>query len=519
MVSLLWKGLKWSAALLALALFVFLGVRIYLSQRGLPLEVWHTWSPDELTATEIEAADWGRYVEKENELFEALKENVTQRLPPEEQVPFNRYFEGSPVYPGKFRENWNRSYLIEPSGPPTGAVVLLHGLTDSPYSLRHVAAYYRDKGFVVLAIRLPGHGTTPAGLTRVVWPAWLAATRLSVREARKRAPAPLPLYIVGFSNGGSLAVKYALDALENPELPQADRLVLISPMVGLTRFARFAGLAGLPALAPAFAKAAWLAVMPEFNPFKYNSFPVNAARQAYQLTDSLERQLAALVQAGRSAGLPPMLAFQSVMDFTVSTASVLTGLYDRLPPNGSELVLFDVNRNAKFGPLMRPAADAKLADIAPPRIRNYRLTVVVNAGQGTDDALERTTDAGATGERSRPLGLAYPKGVFSLSHVALPFPVTDGLYGLAPDGSDDFGVNLGSIAPRGERGALIVSLDALLRMSSNPFFPYLLERVGAFAGAPSPAPAVEPTAVAPAPRDAPPVSQSRARDRGGRRSR
>jgi alpha-beta hydrolase superfamily lysophospholipase len=62
-------------------------------------------------------------------------------------------------------------------------------------------------------------------------------------------------------------------------------------MIAVTPFARFAGLAGLPALLPAFAKAAWLSVLPEFNPFKYNSFPVNAARQAYRLTAALQSQI------------------------------------------------------------------------------------------------------------------------------------------------------------------------------------------------------------------------------------
>jgi hypothetical protein len=33
------------------------------------------------------------------------------------------------------------------------------------------------------------------------------------------------------------------------------------------------------------------------------------------------------------------------------------------------------------------------------------------------------------------------------------------------------------MATRGERGILIVSLDSLSRMSSNPFFPYVLERI------------------------------------------
>ncbi|WP_442755360.1 alpha/beta hydrolase [Methylocystis sp. JAN1] len=513
------RAIKWSAALVGVILAVFLGVRIYDSQRGLPLDVWHTYVPQELSVEEIAKADWDAYLKREDELFASLTAEVSRKLYPEERVPFNRYFEDSPVYPGRFQQNWNRSYIMEPAEAPSGAVVLLHGLTDSPYSLRHIASHYRGRGFIVVAIRLPGHGTVPAALTAVDWRAWLEAARLSVREARRRAPAPLPLHIVGFSNGGSLALKYALDALENRDLPQADRVILISPMVGITRFARFAGLAGLPAMLPAFAKAAWLSVMPEFNPFKYNSFPVNGARQAYRLTDALERQIIARQREKALNGLPPLLTFQSVMDFTVSTPAVLTGLYDRLPANGSELVLFDVNRNEKFGPLLRASADAKLADIAPPGVRNYRLTVIANAGEGTDEALERATDAGAMEQRTRRLGLSYPKGVFSLSHVALPFPLTDALYGLTPDDSDDFGIHLGALAPRGERGALIVSLDALLRMSSNPFYPYLIDKIGEFAGLPARSAEAESERreLTPAVQRDIRTGQSGARRRGGRR--
>ena len=74
----------------------------------------------------------------------------------------------------------------------------------------------------------------------------------------------------------------------------------------------------------------------------------------------------------------------------------------------------------------------------------------------------------------RALGLRYPLGVYSLSHLALTFPVSDPLYGMQPDDSEDFGVNLGTLAMRGERGMLIVSQDSLTRIASNPFFPYLL---------------------------------------------
>ena len=113
----------------------------------------------------------------------------------------------------------------------------------------------------------------PAGLTNVVWEDWVAATHLAVREARRRIGPTLPLHIIGFSNGGALAMKYALDALGDPKLTRPDRIVLISPMIGITEMARFAGIFGWPAIFPPFAKAAWLSVVPEFNPFKYNSFP------------------------------------------------------------------------------------------------------------------------------------------------------------------------------------------------------------------------------------------------------
>ena len=79
----------------------------------------------------------------------------------------------------------------------------------------------------------------------------------------------------------------------------------------------------------------------------------------------------------------------------------------------------------------------------------------------------------------RPLSALYPDDVYSLSHVAVPFPLSDGLYGLDPDPVEKFGIRLGDIAARGEYGALVVGVDMLVRMSSNPFFPYLEERVAA----------------------------------------
>ena len=54
--------------------------------------------------------------------------------------------------------------------------------------------------------------------------------------------------------------------------------------------------------------------------------------------------------------------------------------------------------------------------------------------------------------------------------------MNDPLYGLEPDSADDYGMNLG-MATRGERGTLVVTFDSLPRMSSNPFFSYMMERI------------------------------------------
>src|SRR3984885_7906141 len=471
------KAIRRTALLLAVIAIGFFAVRIYVSQRGPALSLWHTYVPHELSTAELDAADWNRYLTEEAKIFAAVRTEVTDKLDPQDRSPLNRYFADSPIYPGRFSQDFNRSFVLEPNGPPVGAVVLLHGLTDAPYSQRHIAEAYRDHGFVAIVIRLPGHGTVPAGLSEVEWQDWMAATRLAVREARRRIAPSAPLHLVGFSNGGALALKNALDAIADPKLAPPDRLVLISPMIGITRFARFAGLASLPALLPPFAKAAWLGVVPEFNPFKYNSFPVNGAVQSYRLTQVLQRQIAAYSRSGQLADLPPIITFQSVMDYTVSTAAIITALYSHLPANGSELVLFDGNRAVNLGALLRPAADTALARLLPSRARNYRTTIITNADVPSGEEVERSIAAGGVAEVDRALGVAYPDGLFSLSHVALPFPMSDSLYGLTPDSAEDFGIHLGSLAPRGERNVLIASLDSLLRASSNPFFPYMIERI------------------------------------------
>ncbi|MDH2067137.1 alpha/beta hydrolase [Pantoea sp. GD03673] len=462
---------------IGLLLLLLLIIRIYEAERGPELHRWHTWIPHELTVEQIDSARFADYLSAENHLFEEMKQQVTDKLDAEDKTPLNRYFAGSLIYPGHFAQDWNRSYILRPVGTPRGAVVLLHGLTDSPYSLRHIAETYRQQGYVAVAIRLPGHGTVPAGLTDVDWKDWMAATRLAVREATRLAGNQTPLHLVGFSNGGALAVKYALDSLGDATLRRPQQLILLSPMIGVTRFARFAGIAGLPSVFPALSKTAWLNIVPEFNPFKYNSFPVHAARQTYLLTQALQKEIQYYARHQQLSGFPPVLTFQSVMDSTVSTPSVIRSLYHYLPENGSELVLFDINQAVSVSPLFRHSSYTAVSQLLPAARRHYSSTVITNAAATSLEMVTKSVPAGEIQERIHPLAIDYPAGLYSLSHVAIPFPAEDGLYGSAPARKNEFGISFGTLSLRGESAVLIVGLDSIMRATSNPFYPYMISRI------------------------------------------
>ena len=63
-------------------------------------------------------------------------------------------------------------------------------------------------------------------------------------------------------------MKDSLDALRIPDLPRADRLVLLSPMIGVSPFARFAWMMSVFGWVPYFEQSRWLDVLPEYLPFK-----------------------------------------------------------------------------------------------------------------------------------------------------------------------------------------------------------------------------------------------------------
>jgi len=80
----------------------------------------------------------------------------------------------------------------------------------------------------------------------------------------------------------------------------------------------------------------------------------------------------------------------------------------------------------------------------------------------------------------RPLGLAWPADVYSLSHIAIPFPTSDLVYGRDEIANPSQLIRLGVLSPRGERAVLSVPSDTLMRLTCNPFFEYMEGRLTAW---------------------------------------
>jgi len=182
-------------------------------------------------------------------------------------------------------------------------------------------------------------------------------------------------------------------------------------------------------------------------------------------------------QAGKLGELPPILAFSSVVDATVLTKDLVTQLFDRLPPGNHELVLFDLNRVARIESLMTKDPSPVLDALRAKPESTFALSVITNRDPQTQAVIVRRRAAGATKESRAELNMSWPQGIYSLAHVALPFPPADPVYGGMPDSSEGTGLKLGEISLRGERGVLLISPADMLRLRWNPFYAYMEQRI------------------------------------------
>ena len=437
------------------------------------LSVWHVVELDAEYSADSEVTSFAEYLQLEQRLFEQLGTLVYDKVASGPENAINRYSRGSLSDPSALPVNWNRSFELKHAAP-RASVLMLHGLSDSPYSMRALAAGLHQQGANVLGLRLPGHGTAPSGLVDVRWQDMAAAVKLAAKHMQEVTP-DKPWYLVGYSNGGALAVDYALASLDDASLPKPAGVILLSPEIGVSDSAAFAVWQGRLGRVLGMDKLAWVSVLPEYDPYKYGSFAVNAGDLAYRITAHIQQQLSALQEKGKLQNMAPILAFQSSTDATVTATALVKNLFARLPPAGHELVLFDINRRVESSILLKQDPRTEFTPLLEDSDRGYDLTVVTNENSRSPRVRAFTAAGNASAPESSVYIGDWPSGVYSLSHVALPFPPDDPIYG-GPEAADAAGIQLGNLALRGERGVLQLSADDAMRLRWNPFFDYVEQR-------------------------------------------
>ena len=102
-------------------------------------------------------------------------------------------------------------------------VLLCHGFTGTPQSLRSWGEYLADRGYSVRLPLLPGHGTTWQDMNQTRWEDWYAAVDAAFRELHEACER---VVVCGLSMGGALALQLA-----QAHGPRISGLVLVNPAV------------------------------------------------------------------------------------------------------------------------------------------------------------------------------------------------------------------------------------------------------------------------------------------------
>jgi carboxylesterase len=203
-------------------------------------------------------------------------------------------------------------------GSATG-VLLCHGFTGSPQSLRPWADYLADAGLSVWLPRLPGHGTIWQDMARTRWEDWYAEVDRAFSELQAHTD---EIFVMGLSMGGCLALRLAEQrgaavsglVLVNPSLTADTRLFVLAPV--------------LKFLVPSLKGIASDIKNPQAAEMGYDRMPVKALASLPGLWRATQAHLRDVTQ--------PVLVYHSLDDHVVGPAS-LRLLREALPQKQLEV--------------------------------------------------------------------------------------------------------------------------------------------------------------------------------------
>ncbi len=197
-------------------------------------------------------------------------------------------------------------------GGPIG-VVVCHGFTGSPASMRPWATALAEAGCSVRLPLLPGHGTRWQDLQATRWPDWYGAVQAAFADLRERCD---HVFVAGLSMGGTLALRLA-----QVHGSAVAGLVLVNPSV----LSKRRSMRLLPVLAPVIPSVSGIGndiAKPGRTEDGYDRTPLRALRSLTQLWAITRNDLHLVDQ--------PLLVFRSATDHVVeaaNTAAVLRGVH------------------------------------------------------------------------------------------------------------------------------------------------------------------------------------------------
>jgi carboxylesterase len=190
------------------------------------------------------------------------------------------------------------------AGGPVG-VLLSHGFTGTPQSLRPWAEQLAAAGFAVELPRLPGHGTRWQDLNATGWPDWYGELERAFDRLRSQCS---EVFVAGLSMGGTLALRLA-------EQRSADvaGLVLVNPSLATERWDVKLALPVLHRVVPSLRGIASDIKKPGSTELAYERTPLRAM---YSLS-----KLWALTRADLGRINAPILLYRSSEDHVVEPLS------------------------------------------------------------------------------------------------------------------------------------------------------------------------------------------------------
>lgn len=202
-------------------------------------------------------------------------------------------------------------------------VLLCHGFTSTPQSMRAWGEHLAAEGVTVRCPLLPGHGTRWPDLNRTTWQDWYRAVEDELADLRGRCTS---VFVFGQSMGGTLALRLA------QEHPDVAGLVLVNPSVLTQRkAARLVPL--LSRVWPSVGGITGDIAKPDGFELAYHRLPLRAMASLQQLWDVVRADLRRVRQ--------PVLLFRSAVDHVVEPANAATVLDGVSSEDVTEVVLAD----------------------------------------------------------------------------------------------------------------------------------------------------------------------------------